>query len=220
MDNSEHKVAFTRVDLAMGQVFLVFKEPIEVVEVSDRKETIIKEIRYWKEHHLLPAQYCDFLLKLYTEGEEEPQQTEHIKQAKTRTKHKVNIARMPFYFLLFILFAQLPITFLVIYFTELSFLLQIGLFSIFIGVSVITGIIYYRKKDKWMHLPIITGSLVLFLATVHLMSTYVSTSQWALVTVILFNCMTWTLIGWKTKLTYLLIAGISSAVLLVSYSFL
>src|SRR5690625_4949745 len=36
---------------------------------NQRIEIIIKEINYWKEHKLLPDVYCDFLLALYTQGE-------------------------------------------------------------------------------------------------------------------------------------------------------
>jgi hypothetical protein len=35
---------------------------------QQRKATIIHEIKYWKDNHLLPEHYCDFLLALYTEG--------------------------------------------------------------------------------------------------------------------------------------------------------
>ncbi len=35
---------------------------------QQRKATIIHEIKYWKDNHLLPPHYCDFLLALYTEG--------------------------------------------------------------------------------------------------------------------------------------------------------
>lgn len=35
---------------------------------QQRRATIIHEIKYWKDNHLLPSHYCDFLLALYTEG--------------------------------------------------------------------------------------------------------------------------------------------------------
>ena len=36
---------------------------------ENRIETIVNEIHYWKEHRLLPGEYCDFLLALYTQGQ-------------------------------------------------------------------------------------------------------------------------------------------------------
>ncbi|GAB2573182.1 hypothetical protein [Gracilibacillus alcaliphilus] len=37
---------------------------------QDRKQIIISEIQHWKENQVLPEQYCDFLLALYSQGEE------------------------------------------------------------------------------------------------------------------------------------------------------
>ncbi|MDW0117374.1 hypothetical protein QTL97_10545 [Sporosarcina thermotolerans] len=38
---------------------------------NQRKKTIITEIKYWKENKLLPEHYCDYLITLYTQGEQE-----------------------------------------------------------------------------------------------------------------------------------------------------
>ena len=36
-----------------------------------RKRMIISEIKYWKQNKLLPEHYCDFLITLYAQGEDE-----------------------------------------------------------------------------------------------------------------------------------------------------
>ena len=41
---------------------------------NPKKQIILNEILFWKQNKLLPEQYCDFLLKLYTEGEDIKQQ--------------------------------------------------------------------------------------------------------------------------------------------------
>lgn len=46
-----------------------------------RKTIIIKEIMTWKENRMLPEQYCDYLLTLYTEGDH-PQQSNSKKSKK------------------------------------------------------------------------------------------------------------------------------------------
>ena len=35
---------------------------------ESRKQIIINEIGYWKKNQILPEQYCDFLLALYTKA--------------------------------------------------------------------------------------------------------------------------------------------------------
>ncbi|KHF31219.1 hypothetical protein LR68_00168 [Anoxybacillus sp. BCO1] len=86
-----------------------------------RKEIIINEIKYWKQTRLLPEQYCDFLLALYTEGNRDDVETQ-TKQvpawAIRATAVMIGIC---------LLFALL-----VIYFTELSFVLQTLILSLFV----------------------------------------------------------------------------------------
>jgi hypothetical protein len=36
---------------------------------QEQKKLILKEIQRWKESRLLPAEYCDFLMNLYAEGD-------------------------------------------------------------------------------------------------------------------------------------------------------
>ncbi|KAB8128606.1 hypothetical protein F9U64_15870 [Gracilibacillus oryzae] len=50
---------------------------------AERKEIILKEIRYWKSHQLLPVHYCDFLIALYTEGEGENESSEEQEAKNT-----------------------------------------------------------------------------------------------------------------------------------------
>jgi uncharacterized membrane protein (DUF485 family) len=37
---------------------------------SQKKEVILNEISFWKKNKLLPEHYCDFLMTLYSEGQE------------------------------------------------------------------------------------------------------------------------------------------------------
>ncbi|WP_440898184.1 hypothetical protein ACS127_15190 [Amphibacillus sp. Q70] len=59
---------------------------------GQRKATIINEIKYWKENRLLPDEYCDYLLALYTEGEENLEETE----AQIGIMGKINIFSLLF----------------------------------------------------------------------------------------------------------------------------
>lgn len=38
---------------------------------EERRQTIVKEIDYWSRSKLLPQQYCDFLLNLYVDPDQE-----------------------------------------------------------------------------------------------------------------------------------------------------
>ena len=51
---------------------------------NQRKQIILNEITFWKKNKLLPEQYCDFLMTLYTEGNNEDEK--RIANAKHSVK--------------------------------------------------------------------------------------------------------------------------------------
>lgn len=77
---------------------------------NSRKQIIVNELLYGKKSRLLPDQYCDYLLALYTEGNQ-PKETR--KEKKGMVLQLMNLI-----FLLLI-----PISVFFIYFTELSIIL-------------------------------------------------------------------------------------------------
>lgn len=83
-----------------------------------RKKIIINEIHYWKKSRILPEQYCNFLLALYTEGEYE----QEVSSPKRPTFRKQYI----------IMTAVIVSALIVNYFTEIVPLMQILLFLIFL----------------------------------------------------------------------------------------
>ncbi|MEH6940009.1 hypothetical protein V7056_19515, partial [Bacillus sp. JJ664] len=91
---------------------------------QQRKQIIIKEIKFWKENRMLPEQYCDYLLSIYTEGELRD-------NSQVFGYHKL-------WALLGVLpILMIPFVTYILYFTELSLNLQI---LIFLSVFVFLGI--------------------------------------------------------------------------------
>ncbi|MFE7151514.1 hypothetical protein ACFVIJ_14145, partial [Heyndrickxia sporothermodurans] len=105
---------------------------------SSRKEVIINEIIYWKNHKMLPDHYCDYLLALYSEGE----LNNEISDVNKR-KHGGK-----FGILLFILCLIVSVSLFVIYFTELAFILQTMILTSFVVFLLILGF-YYSNKEFW-----------------------------------------------------------------------
>lgn len=176
--------------------------------MSEKKDIIIKEIKYWKSHKLLPEQYCDFLLTLYSQGEME-------ETKETKSKLSI-IKKVAYHFLIYFLVAQVPITFLVIYFTEMSFVLQMGMVIMFILISIGVAFYMYKQEQPLIHLPIITSSLLLFVASVHFVGEAFSNNISMLGTIIM-NCLVWLFIGYKMRVNYLIIAGGIGAIISIIY---
>ncbi|GGJ62974.1 putative membrane protein [Anoxybacillus voinovskiensis] len=169
-----------------------------------RREIIVREIEYWKRSRLLPEHYCDYLLALYTEGEVTPSAAPSRKRWAT------------VFFLLFICLL-LPAGVLVIYFTELSFVLQMLLLAFFVGICLMA--IWRWRKEALVHLPLISGAFLLFLATVRLSDYYFSGSKAVLSLVIFLNCFLWIVIGMRFRFLYLTISGVLGLLLLTGSFF-
>lgn len=165
-----------------------------------RKQIIIKEIYYWKEHHLLPEQYCDFLLALYTEGN----------GIENKRNKMSNNKKQLLWFLL------IPILIFLIYFTELSLILQISFSIIFLFIGTYI-IIYFTKKGFFYQIPLIFSALFFLFVSVEIIQKLYSSHVFSLYGVLLLNCLIWLVSGIKFKLMYFTISGILGIILLLSF---
>ncbi|WP_417899558.1 hypothetical protein ABN702_04385 [Bacillus haimaensis] len=165
-----------------------------------RKDTIIQEIHYWKDSRLLPEHYCDYLLALYTEGEGSN------KQAKVPKKNLFHLS------LAFLIPLFVPITFLVIYFTELSIDLQMLPIIFFILLSLL-GYYVFRKEHFFIHIPIVTTALLVLLLSLKLVEATGYHSTKMLVTVGA-QAVGWFVIGFLKKWYYLNVAAVITGLLI------
>lgn len=176
-----------------------------------RKNIILSEIKYWKEHRLLPEQYCNFLISLYTEGSEEEQQ---LYEQKPYSYRRFILTSFYVYIIL-----QLVITLIVIYFTEIPIDLQMSLYAVFVITSFSSSFYFYKKKHPFFHIALIVGVLILFLASVHLISYTYTEGGIVLLMTILLNCILWVIVGHQLHLKYMALSGITGALLVIAYHF-
>ncbi|MFT8320359.1 MAG: hypothetical protein ABF649_05575 [Bacillus sp. (in: firmicutes)] len=164
---------------------------------DNRKKVIIKEIVYWKENRMLPEHYCDYLLSLYTEG------NQPIQEGTKKAKHK--------YSGLFLLF--IPATIVLLYFTELSFILQIAISLIFLTFCI-AGIYFYRHKNSAVDIPAAVAALIVLLASVYVIFYFFSHNFNYVSIVLCINCVIWFVFGKKYKLLYFTISSIIGFVII------
>ncbi|KGP73168.1 hypothetical protein [Pontibacillus yanchengensis] len=175
---------------------------------NERKKVIVDEIQYWRAHQLLPKEYCDFLLALYTEGEG----TVNNEWKGAPQKLTSN------FFQVFLLLLLLPISFLVIYFTELSIPMQLSILIILLAFSYWSILRYKEKNSINIHIAMIVFLLILFLVTVYATKELIGLN-WLLQSMILFHCVLWGFIGVKRKLYYLTASGIIGCIIWSIYIF-
>ncbi|PLR85917.1 hypothetical protein CVD25_04150 [Bacillus canaveralius] len=169
---------------------------------ENRKSTIVKEILYWKENRLLPEQYCNYLLTLYTEGN------------RPVEKNKQRIASLKSHFPNIAIFLLIPIFIFVIYFTELSFILQMALGGIFI-IAGLLAVFYFSRKGISFQVPLIVSALIFLLLSVEGASVLAPNRDGILYIICAANCLLWIFTGWKLKLLYFCLAGILGAAIII-----
>ncbi|OQP05829.1 hypothetical protein B1690_12065 [Geobacillus sp. 46C-IIa] len=162
-----------------------------------RRETIIREIEYWKRSRLLPEQYCDFLLALYTEGDGRP-----------RSRPRPGLLAGGLCLLL-------PATALAIYFTELSFVLQTLLLSLFLAACLLL-VWRWREERQLLHFPLIGSAWLLLVETVAASSHYFPGQTGALTVTVLANCAVWLAIGRLFRLRYFFLAAVVGGALMAA----
>lgn len=171
--------------------------------MDEHTRIIVKEIEFWKEHHLLPEHYCDFLMALYTKGNP-------VNHRDNKRIHWME------YFQIGILITLIPFSFLVIYFTKFHVLLQLGIFILF-SVYVIWTVIYFKKnRNQLFHLPLVVMLILFLLYSVFTVKSLLLI-EWGVYFVIPLNFMAWMFIGRKAKFKYLIISGLIGLVFSIFY---
>ncbi|KHE70414.1 hypothetical protein [Halobacillus sp. BBL2006] len=173
---------------------------------EDRKQTIVQEINYWKAHRLLPNEYCDFLLALYTEGKDVPS-NEGAKGNYNLPIWSLSVA---------LTLILLPLSFLVIHFTEMDIIMQTGLLSSFVVIVCLHSLWLNYKKSFLFHVPLVIGLLIALLLTIHLLNHLLINNQFTYSTAALHGIL-WLWLGKRFSVRYLFISGIVLLSVLIIY---
>jgi hypothetical protein len=168
---------------------------------DQRKTIIVKEIAYWKENKMLPEHYCDYLLTLYTEGNGVEENT-------------ISKKRRGFLLSSFLFFSFIPITIFLLYFTELSFILQMAISLIFL-IFCFVGIFLYNKKQLNVDIPATVAAIIFLLFSVAFVLYFFVNEIIFLYIILFLNCLFWYMCGKRYKLLYFTISAYIGASLLV-----
>lgn len=168
-----------------------------------RKKIIIQEIKYWKQNKMLPEKYCDFLLTLYSGGEE------NITPTKKQRSISIYI---PLWIFTVIFFTILFVN----YFTEIPKGLQITLTAIAIIIFCFL-IVRYIDKSLLFQLALVCLALLILIESVNIVNLLFPKSNDLLYFILLLQCVGWVLVGRKWHLLYFWISGILGAIIIISF---
>ncbi|MGR3765061.1 hypothetical protein [Rossellomorea sp. NS-SX7] len=168
-----------------------------------RQAVIINEIKFWKQNNMLPDQYCDYLLALYTKGEENHSDPSHKKGRKKLNYMTILLSGVVMFISLF-----------VIYFTELSVVLQTAILTGFVVLLIGWGIYYSKKKVSTVPI-LISAAFIILLLSISITEEISDGSPHMAYATLFLNCLLWIVLGIKRKLIYFTLSGAIGGLLLV-----
>ncbi|MCM3021754.1 hypothetical protein [Heyndrickxia ginsengihumi] len=176
-----------------------------------RKQIIVNEIKLWKENKMIPQEYCDFLLALYSEDIQDQESSENIRKSKSRVVSKDILPILGVYLLVVCL---LSIAVFVIYFTEFPFILQTVILTVFVGF-LLWACFYYSNKEFYFGIFLIGTALLLLLLTVQLNDHLFHHNRSILYIMLFIHCILWLIVGKKFKLLFFTLSGIVGIIIII-----
>lgn len=180
---------------------------------KQRKQIIVHEIKYWKQNKLLPEHYCDFLITLYTQGEqtEDADESPAILQKEKRRKRVKNFAAA-FVALLLITIAAIAM-FAVADHPEATLA----------GTAILTAallLLTMRKvflKRGFAPILYISSAFLLLMMSIRLWDVYFQGDLMILVGLLILHCSLWLFTGRLLHMLYFTISGAVGLLLVVGF---
>ncbi len=170
---------------------------------DDKKSIILNEIHFWKSNRMLPEHYCDYLIALYSEGEE----VQEVKKNKKKIVSKETIFSLLF---LTIIILMIVIT----YITAISFGMQTLFLSLFV-IILLASLYYFKKKELNPMVIYITAAFLMLLYSVQIHNAFFDKGTISLYILLLINSFFWIIGGiWGKRLFFIISGSIAMLLLL------
>ncbi|AWE06813.1 hypothetical protein DCE79_05120 [Lysinibacillus sp. 2017] len=176
---------------------------------NPKKQIIMNEITFWKQNKLLPEHYCDFLMTLYSEGNNEPESIGNAKNAvhSVEKRRKWGIATF---------FPIIAAIIILLLFTIQYEWVVIAIAAIF-AVSCLMGAIYFAKKNNLLATMLqLATALAALGITLKICTAYFAGNNVMLYTLLIVNCVFWLLSGIIMKTIYFTISGVLGLIVIIS----
>lgn len=167
---------------------------------SQLQQIVITEISKWKENHLLPAKYCDYLLSFYL-----------FQKKKDKKQNNFSWKKEYLYFLILV-----PVLLIFTYFTEFVPTMQIGLIIFFIMIGLLITYKFF-KKGGWFQVPLAISAFVTLVFSVSWIKGLYPNDLQALYYTVLGNTGIWIIFGLLFRMITFIVSGILGALLVLYF---
>lgn len=178
---------------------------------SERTKIIINEIKIWKKSRMLPEKYCDYLLALYTKGD---QRHEDVLEQKKQSLTVIQMLNSLF------LITLVPLSFFVIYITKLSSIMQVFLLILFLIYSFQQMIKNQKEKNILFSLALFVSMLNFLLMTILIGKAYMTNNGIFIQFIGMFQFILWLIYAYKINRTDIKIISLLGFSLSIGYIFI
>lgn len=176
---------------------------------AQRKKIIMTEINYWKSNKLLPEHYCDFLITLYAQGEENSEVD--ISEA-ILVKEKKSLNMTILFFLLLTIGIGLTMFFVSAYPT-----VTLSIAALF-TVVLLGKTIFSKATTSGLNTFLyILSAFMLLLISLKIWSLFFAEHSLLLVVLLILNCLLWLFAGRLLKLIYFTLSGAGGLLLIIGF---
>lgn len=180
---------------------------------EQRKKMIISEIKYWKKNNLLPAHYCDFLITLYAQGDEDYETEEKKAPSVLKREKRKFIGKVV---MLLLLSTIVGVSLFV--FTNYP-VVTFGLCAFLIAVFLFLAMRSTVKKSAIIPILYVSSAFILLMMSLNLWITFFEGESTLLIALLLLNCALWLFAGKMLKLLFFTISGAVGILLVIAFIF-
>lgn len=175
---------------------------------NQKKQIIMNEIKFWKQNKLLPEHYCDFLMTLYSEGNQHEEIEGKAKNAVRNVEKRRKLSMAVF----FPIVAAVIVLLLFTIQYEWVVIAVAGAFA----ACCLLGAIYFAKKNNILATMLqLATALSALGVTLKICTTYFAGNNEMLYVLLLVNCVFWLLSGIMLRIIYFTISGVLGIIVIV-----
>lgn len=168
---------------------------------QEKRKIIVTEIEHWRRSKLLPGQYCDFLLNLYMDEEQDQDKGKSVLGFSTSSvKNSSGKAWLTIFGIIGLL------SFLGLHFTSFQFWMQTGVAAAIVSILYMLGAVQRNKQPGLSYLAFGAASVLLLTAGLYLLPAK-GYGDTAVVFYIAFCSMVWILTGISGRMPVFHFAG-------------
>ena len=176
---------------------------------NPKKQIIMNEITFWKQNKMLPEHYCDFLMTLYSEGNNDEEITGNSKKAVKNVEKRRNRN-------VSMVFPIIAMVMLLLLFTKESEWVVLAVAAVF-AAACLVGAVYFAKRNHLMAVMLqLATALSVLGVTLKVGTTYFTSNNEMLYIILIVNCVFWLLSGIALKIIYFTISGILGVIAIIS----